>query len=222
VSTTIGRKSPARGHRDRPFSYLERKLIVSLPGQLWSWLTVAVIAVGLNVVPAFMPPTWSVLAYFHVREGLAVLPLAVVGALGATLGRAALALGSRAVGARVLPCRWRANIEVLVDELKRRRELGLSALALFALGPVPSNQLFIAAGIARAPLLPILAVFAVARFISYLIWINAGSIAATSLTELLSPRLGATVTTAIQIAGFIFLLVMMQLDWRRILQRYRG
>jgi membrane protein YqaA with SNARE-associated domain len=183
------------------------------------WVTVLLIAAGLNAVPAFMPPTWSVLAYFHFREGLPIVALAAIGALGATTGRALLALASRAIGARVLPRRWRANIETLAAELRRRRELGLAALALFALGPVPSNQLFVAAGIARAPLAPILAVFAVARFVSYVVWITVADTAAVSLADVVTPRFGAEVATIVQIAGFLLLIVVMQLDWSRILRR---
>jgi hypothetical protein len=38
--------------------------------------------------------------------------------------------------------------------------------AALHLGPLPSNQLFIAVGLAGAPLAPVLAFFAVTRFIS--------------------------------------------------------
>lgn len=186
-----------------------------------NWLTVLAVAIGLNAIPAFMPPTWSVLAYFHLQDGLAILPLAAVGALGATSGRALLAMMSRAVGTRMLPHRWRANIESLGVELQRRHELGFFALALFALGPVPSNQLFVAAGIARAPLAPILAVFAAARFLSYVVWITIAEKAAASLTELLTPRLGTEVATIVQIAGFVILIAIMQVDWTRLLRRRR-
>ena len=68
-----------------------------------NWLVVWVLAMALNAVPAFMPPTWSVLAYFHLYQGLSVVPLAIVGALGATTGRAILAPGSRAFGDRFVP-----------------------------------------------------------------------------------------------------------------------
>lgn len=180
-----------------------------------TWLLIALLAIGLNVVPAFMPPTWALLAYFHLQAGLDTLPLALVGAFGATTGRALLALGSRAIGARILPRRWRVNIETLAAELQRRRELGLPALALFALGPIPSNQLFVAAGLARAPLPPILAVFGVARFVSYVIWISLAESAAATMDELISPRLGAEAATAVQIAALILLFVVMQIDWSR-------
>ena len=139
-----------------------------------AWVVVWGLAVALNVVPALMPPTWSVLAYFHLYHELPLVPLAIVGALGATTGRVLLALASRAFGDRFLPAAWQSNI---VDALQSRPVLALPSLALFALGPVPSNHLFIAAGIAQAPLPPILAVFGVARCVGYLLWVSAAAIA---------------------------------------------
>jgi hypothetical protein len=100
-----------------------------------NWLVVWVLAVALNAVPAFMPPTWSVLAYFHLYHALPVVPLAVVGALGATTGRAALAMGSCVFGNRFVPASWRANVEALVVTLQSQPTLALPSLALFALGP---------------------------------------------------------------------------------------
>jgi membrane protein YqaA with SNARE-associated domain len=157
---------------------------------LGTWLLVWAVTLVLNVVPAFMPPTWSVLAYFHLREDLAIWPLAAVGATAATAGRTLLALGSRALGARVVPRAWRANIETLAATLSARKTLGLPALALFTLNPVPSNHLIIAAGLARAPLAPIAAVFLVGRFVNYVLWVGAADTAATSLRDVIGPSAG--------------------------------
>jgi hypothetical protein len=183
-----------------------------------SWLLVWVLAVALNAVPAFMPPTWSVLAYFHLYHGLPVLPLAVVGALGATTGRAILGLGSRAFGNRFVPAAWRGNVEALVATLRSRPTLALPSLALFALGPVPSNHLFVAAGLARAPLPPILVVFGSARFVSYVLWVSAANVADQSLQEALGPRVAGWGAIALQIAGFAIIVLLMRLDWRRLLR----
>jgi membrane protein YqaA with SNARE-associated domain len=187
-----------------------------------TWLVVWAIAVALNVVPAFMPPTWVMLAYFHFYHDLPVFPLAVVGALGASTGRAILALGSRTFGDRFLPTRWRANIVGLVETLRSQPTLAVSSLALFALGPVPSNQLFIAAGLARAPLLPLLVVFGIARCISYVLWVSAANLADQSLREVLGSRVGGWGVIAIQLVGFAIIVMAMQIDWRRVLKKWRS
>lgn len=181
------------------------------------WILVWGLAVALNAVPAFMPPTWAMLAYFHLYHALPVVPLAVVGALGSTAGRAILALGSRAIGDRFVPAPARANIEGLVETLEERPTLAVSTLALFALGPFPSNHLFIAAGLARAPLAPILLVFCITRAISYVIWVSAANVADRSLRDLLGPRIGGWEIVLIQLAGFVLILLSLRIDWRRLL-----
>lgn len=187
-----------------------------------TWFVVWGLGVALNVAPAFMPPTWVMLAYFHLNHGLPVLPLAVVGALGATTGRAILALGSRAIGERYLPAAWRANITALVETLESQPRLAVSSLALFALGPVPSNQLFIAAGLARVPLFPILLVFGIARCLSYVLWVSAANLADQTLRDVLEPQISGWGVIAIQLAGFAIIILAMQIDWRRILQKWRS
>ncbi len=183
-----------------------------------SWVAVWGLAVALNAVPAFMPPTWAVLSYFHLYHGLPVVPLAIVGAVGATTGRAVLALASRAAGDRWLPRSWRANIVGLVATLQGRPALALPSLAVFALGPVPSNHLVVAAGLARAPLPPILLVFGLARAISYVLWVSTANVADRSLRDLLGPRVGRWAVIAVQVAGLALILLAMRVDWRRLLQ----
>jgi hypothetical protein len=184
-----------------------------------SWLVVWVLCIVLNAVPAFMPPTWAVLAYFHLYHGLPVVPLAFVGALGATTGRAILALSSRAFGTRVFPARWRENVAVLSQTLQSRPVLALPSLALFALGPVPSNHLFVAAGLARAPLPPILLVFGSARFVSYIVWVSAADVADQSLQDLFGSHVAGWGAIALQVAGFAIIILAMRLDWRSLLQK---
>lgn len=182
---------------------------------LGAWLLVWALCVVLNVVPAFMPPTWALLAYFHISHGLDILPLAIVGAVGSAIGRTLLALLSQRAGDRFLPRRWRSNIAALADVLRERPGLSISTLLLYTLGPLPSNQLFIAAGISGAPLGPLAAVFAVTRCVSYIIWMTAASTAAATLQEALAPRLGATGALIGQALGLLALVLIMQVDWAR-------
>jgi membrane protein YqaA with SNARE-associated domain len=178
------------------------------------WLLVAPVTILVNAIPVFAPPTWVVMAYFHVARGLLVWPLAAVGAVTAAAGRGLLALGIRAGGERVVPATWRANTRALAAVIRARKMWSLPTLALFLLSPVPSG-LFIAAGIGRAPLRPILACFAVGRFVSFVIWVSAADAAVASLRELLAPKLGAGMATTAQLAGLVVLIVVMRIDWAR-------
>lgn len=188
--------------------------------ELGTWVVVWIVAVVLNTIPAFMPPTWSLLAYFHLQHGLPVWPLAFTGALAAMTGRAILAMSARIFGVRFLSKERQASIESLREMLLQRKGLSLSLLALFAIGPIPTNHLFIAAGLARVPLLPVVLVFGVTRFVSYVLWVLAADVAAQSLRDVIAPSLGSGFAVALQIAGFIALILLFRIDWTRLLRRW--
>src|SRR5680860_1016276 len=190
------------------------------PIELWALIVVLVIV--LNAIPAFMPPTWALLAYFHVHDGIDIWQLALVGALAAAMGRGVLAMSCRIWGIRVVPRRWRSNIDALGESIRQHRAMSLSMLGLFLLGPVPSNQLFIAIGISRVPLIPRLTVFATGRSLGYFFWIVAAGTAATSLSGVLRPGFGSAASIVVQVVGLVILVAVMQIDWSRIIRERRA
>src|SRR5829696_5132555 len=110
----------------------------------------------INLVPAFMPPTWSILAFFLIHFDLPLLPLALGGAVAATSGRLVLALGARHLGPRVVPADW----------LRTHQRWVGPAVLLYSFGPIPSNQLFIAAGLGQLDLRVVAGAFFIGRVIS--------------------------------------------------------
>jgi membrane protein YqaA with SNARE-associated domain len=184
------------------------------------WLVVWLAAVALNVVPAFAPPTWVLLAYFRIHAGMPLIPLAAVGALGSTCGRWLLALLSRGVGRRWLSRSRRENLEGLSAVLQEEKRVSVPALLAFCFGPLPSNELFIAAGLARAPLAPLLAVFAVSRFVGYVIWVGLAGTAAGSLQDALIPRFGNWIAIVTEVAGIVGLVLLLKVDWLKLLRRW--
>lgn len=183
------------------------------------WLALVTGLVVVNTIPLFMPPTWALLGWFHVQENLPVLALAAAGAIGTTIGRGILALISRQVGPRILPRRWRSNIEAVVDLIRSRRALRASSLALFAWGPVSSNYLFIAAGISGVPLLLPLIIYAVARFISYLVVVSAAETTVSSINDLFNPGMDRGWLAALQLVGIVTIIIVMRYDWSKVLSR---
>lgn len=183
------------------------------------WLALLGGLAVVNMIPLFMPPTWAMLAWFYVQEDVPVWALALTGAIATTAGRGTLAMISRQVGPRLLPRRWRANIQAVTDLLLSRRGLRFSSLAMFAWGPVSSNYLFISAGLAGVPLLMPLIVYAIARFISYMVVVPVTETTVVSFRDLIDPGTDRGWLPAFQLAGILTLVIVMRYDWSKALGR---
>src|SRR5687768_10680557 len=124
------------------------------------------IVFGINLLPAFAPPTWSIIVLYGLNSDLPLEGIVLTGALAAALGRFTLAHGFRAF-ASVLSDKTRRNLAAVRAAFDRNRKGGIVALALFAVSPLSSAQLFAAAGMARVPLVAFTAAFFAGRLLSY-------------------------------------------------------
>jgi hypothetical protein len=133
------------------------------------WLLIAYAVVfAINVVPSFMPPTWTVVAFFLIAYHLPFWPLCVGCALAATGGRCVLTLISKRWGQKLLSAKQQQNVAALGDWLNQKSGWKQAlAVLVFASGPIPSNQMFISAGLAKVRLGPIAAGFLAGRLVSY-------------------------------------------------------
>ncbi len=84
------------------------------------------------------------------------MPLVLIGALAAAAGRLALAVAFSHLRGHV-SARQTANLEAAGKVLNRDRKRSFAGLALFALSPLPSAQLFEAAGLVGVALVPLTA-----------------------------------------------------------------
>ena len=138
-------------------------------------LIVAGVVFAINLLPAFGPPTWAVLVVLR-------LNLDVAG--GAARARRRDRRGSRAADARARrarvaavtsPTERIASLEALREAAERNRAGSIAGLALFAISPLPSAQLFIAAGITGVRLLPLTLAFFTGRLVSYSLYVGAAT-----------------------------------------------
>ncbi len=107
-------------------------------------------------------------SFFPIAYHLPFWPLCIGCALAATAGRYGLALTSERWGRRLLTAQHRANVAALCQWLNERSGWrGALAVMVYSLGPIPSNQLFIAAVLSGARLTPIATGFLVGRLVSY-------------------------------------------------------
>src|SRR4029079_2254722 len=86
-------------------------MLLEMETALWLLVAFALVFV-INLVPAFMPSSWMVLAFFYIRFDLPLLLLTVGGAIVSVFVRLVLAKGSPAFRRRFMRER-----EVDLDDL---------------------------------------------------------------------------------------------------------
>jgi uncharacterized membrane protein YdjX (TVP38/TMEM64 family) len=173
------------------------------------------IVLGVNLMPAFGPPTWSIIVIYGLKSHMPLWALVIIGAVAAALGRFLLAVGFRYLKAYV-PKRMRDNLESAGEALEKRKRSAFLALGLFALSPVPSAQLFEAAGLTGVRLVRFAAAFFAGRLLSYSIYgATAKSIGSTSVGQTFKQALTSPWGLALQVAMLGLLVLLAQIDWKK-------
>ena len=115
-----------------------------------------------------------------------------------------------------MPERIRLNLAAARDALERNKRGGVLALGLFALSPLPSAQLFEAAGLARVRLAGFTAAFFAGRLVSYSIYaLTAKRLQKASLGDAFVEALTSPVSIAIQLLMIAALVALTRIDWRK-------
>lgn len=181
------------------------------------YLAMVGIIFAINLLPAFGPPTWSVLVLFRLDSHLNVVALVALGALAAATGRYVLALGTRRLSGHLSRERV-ANLEAAGSKLTGGRGRTIVGLGLFALSPLPSAQLFVAAGLMHFPLLSATAVFFSGRIVSYSIYVaGATALRNTSIAQTITSSFTSPLGIALQVGMVLVVVVLARLPWIRLL-----
>lgn len=181
------------------------------------YLTLFFIVLGVNLIPAFGPPTWSIIALYVFNSNLSEAAIVVVGALAAAIGRYILAHTFRLLGG-YLPEKRRRGLQVARRALENRQRSTILALLFFALSPLPSAQLFEAAGLAGVRLLSFTTAFFVGRIVSYSVYaFTAKGIRDSSIGESFQKAMMSPYGLASQIVMILLLVVLVQVDWESLL-----
>ena len=158
----------------------------------------------LNLIPAFMPPTWLVLAFFFVKDDLTLIPTIIVGATAATCGRLTLAYLTRRYFEPLLPVAKQQSLYRVGEFIKAKRLIALPLLMLFyAFSPIPSNQFFIAAGLVNADLRLIGLSFLLGRLFSYGFWVTIADHTVSNLDKIFIEHMSNPQTYIMEILSFI-------------------
>jgi hypothetical protein len=185
-----------------------------------AYVLAAAVVFGVNLLPAFGPPTWAVLVFFRLNSDLAVVPLVILGAIAAAAGRLLLAAAFSRLRGHI-SARQTANLAAAGKVLTRDRKRSVAGLALFAVSPLPSAQLFEAAGLIGVALVPLTAAFFVGRLVSYSVYVGGASAAAdTSAGHLVSSSFTSPSGIAIQLLLLAGLAGLTRVDWIKLHARH--
>jgi len=183
---------------------------------LYLLLAVFLFIFALNVVPAFAPPTWTVLSFISIRFDINFLALALIGAVAATCGRLVLAkLSKLLVREKFLSEGTRKNIDSVRQRIQSKPRFTAGAFLLYAFSPFPSNNLFIAYGLTGLNLRLIALPFFMGRVVSYSFWAftAAGLARKIDYESIASGSFFSLYFVITQILTILILFAFTRLDW---------
>jgi hypothetical protein len=186
----------------------------------FGYLGVFILMFVINVVPAFMPPTWLFLStlYFLFPQYLNPVLLAFTGAFASSFGRFVLShMGS--ASRRVMSDKRRRSMDLVGQALKSKKHAGFILSFLFALSPLPSNFYFLMLGEIGCQYFSIFLGFWLGRLISYWVMINITHIAFQSLTAIVISRIQAVII--INSLGIISMVIFVLIDWEKLILERR-
>lgn len=186
------------------------------------YLLLGLLVFAMNVLPAFMPPTWIILVFFFVQFKLLPIPVVIIGAIAATTGRVLLYYLARHKVLKHLPKKSQKNYEALGKLFHIHRKVSIPTLFLYAFLPIPSNQIYIAAGLAKIDVRLIAALFFTGRLISYSSWIATTHFALKGLFEIFKKHLLSPHVILLEFFGFLILFLLSQINWSKFIKNMQN
>ncbi len=173
----------------------------------------------MNVIPAFMPPTWIILSFFYLQYHLAFLPTVLLGVIAATSGRIILALIARRWLEPLLPKTFFSNYAYLGTYLEKNQKLTIPIVLGYAFSPISSNSLFIMAGLSNLPLHIIAFSFFIGRLISYSFWITASNRLSNRLEDIFAGSFASKTALINALFSLVIVFLIGKIKWKKILSR---
>lgn len=179
----------------------------------------AIVVFLFNLAPAFAPPTWTVLVFFALNSDLPPWVIVIVGAICAGTGRYNLARLTSLVGSRLKGKSLR-NLQSAKAALEGKSSRKFAMLAFFVISPLPSAQLFEAAGLIGAKILPLTIAFFSGRIVTYSFYVaGASQLKAKGIADLVTEQFSSGWAVIFQIAMIAAVLLLTRVNWSHLLEK---
>ncbi len=180
------------------------------------YIILAIFVLGMNVVPAFMPPTWTILVFFFLTYHLLPLPVIIIGAVAATSGRIVLYFLARNHFIKLLPKSSQQNMSDFGKYFYTHKHITIPALLMYAFLPIPSNQVYISAGFAKLEIKLIASLFFFGRIVSYSSWIATAHIASKTMSDIFTRNFTSANKIIVEIGSLCLIYLFTIIPWRRL------
>lgn len=168
----------------------------------------------INLVPAFMPASWMVMSFFYIEFEPPLLILTVLGAIVSGLGRLVLARESVFVKRRFMHGHAQ-DLDDLGQFLKSRGPWLTATTFIYSLLPLPTNNLFVAAGLAEVRMLAVIVGFWAARIPADTFFVWSSDQIFSSLGDVFRGAFGSWLAIAFQLLGVTSVILLYRLPWAR-------
>lgn len=185
------------------------------------------IIIFVNIIPVFMPPTWTIMSLVGFNLGLnneSLIIFSILAATASTLGRSVLVLFSnKIIRNNFLSEKTKKNVDYLRLKIESKKNIASAFFLLFAFSPFPSGPLFLAYGLTGLRLRIAMVPFFIGRVSSYIFW----AITASEVSERITVsnfKSGAYfsvyfIVTQIILIYLVYLFA--KIDWKLILSEHK-
>ncbi|MDP3888532.1 MAG: hypothetical protein Q8Q24_00665 [bacterium] len=187
--------------------------------ELLGYLFLGVIVFLVNMMPGFMPATWTILAFFTVKDDLVLIPTVLIGAVAAVSGRIVLYYITKHYLRRFFPAKSQQNYQALRNYLSKREKWTLPFIFAYAFSPIPSNQLFIIAGLTNFNIKILASSFFIGRLMSYTLWVGTAHALSDNLEAIFTHHLSRNVSIVLELVGFSLIFLLGRIDWAKLLKQ---
>ena len=183
------------------------------------YFILAALVFGVNLLPAFGPPTWVILVFYKLNSDLNSVAIVVIGVMAAAAGRYLLAAGVRTIRHR-LKEKYVKNLELVRSHLIRGKKSYIVYFLFFVISPLPSAQIFEAAALMNVRLIPITVAFMIGRTISYSISVfGASTLKQHAMGTVLVNSVKSPWGIALQLVCIFVLYLLLKVDWSKRISR---
>ncbi|MEI7603572.1 MAG: hypothetical protein WCJ19_00960 [bacterium] len=176
-------------------------------------LVLFILAFVFNIIPDVAPPTSLLLSFYYIQTDANIIVLTITTVIGAILGRMALYVIVRYLGAKFLADHIHNGYGILRKIVHKNNLITTGVMALYSISPLSTGPVFILAGAAKIKFWPIALGFILGRWIQYFIVALTVSKVYSSLGDIIGQGVFNPVSILLGIIGIICSITLTFLDW---------